>query len=109
MPRLEELPIIRYETTIGIGKGISIPQKGYRYGTPKKHYDLSWTIISEHYVITEELKTSRKRDTFPVEVYDLNVGEDSVDKRCLQLLKTKLVEWGVDKEQVESAANRYSR
>lgn len=79
-------------------------KRGYRYGTPQEHYDVFWTRRSDHYVIMEEWKDTRKRDPWPLEVHDLRATEQSLDQRCLLLLKEKLIGWGLSKNDVEKAS-----
>lgn len=95
------LELVRLEISTGCSR------TGYRYGSPKSHpkefYDVFWERISNHYVILEEWKDAHKRDTWPLDVRELDQSEDSIDQLCLKLLQNKLVEWGLSPEYVQRA------
>lgn len=84
-------------------------RKGYRYGTPKEFYEVFWQRVSDHYVIQEEWKDARKRDTSPLEIHALGIAGDSLDQRCLLLLKERLIRWGLPSEYVQKAEVEYQR
>lgn len=78
-------------------------RNGYSFGNNNGFYDVFWRKISNHYVIMEEFKTRRKRDTTPLEVREVYESENSVDERCLSILRSTLVRWGYSEKEVQSA------
>lgn len=91
--------IRRLEGNYGKGE----PGKGYRFSNEFGYalYDVYWQKISNHYLIQEQ---SRRRQLlwskakgikpmfgpFPVEILEPETSEDSVDKRCLEILKNRV-------------------
>lgn len=96
------LPIIQLGSNGG-RKGYRYDIYGGRYSPLRGFYEIFYEKISNHYIILEEWKDMSKRDTWPLEVYELEKSERSLEQRCLFLLREKLVGWNLPREKVYGA------
>lgn len=75
--------------------------KGYRFSNPMHYavYDVYWQKISNHYLIQEQSRIRNLRmvggvkpmsGPYSVEILDTDRSEESIDQRCLGILKEKV-------------------
>ncbi len=73
--------------------------KGYRASNEQyAFYDVCWRKVAGHYVIQEQHRLkqyNRKLSVKPIsepsiiDILELDIDEDSVDRRCLELVRSK--------------------
>jgi hypothetical protein len=75
--------------------------KGYRFSNPMGYaiYDILWQKVSDHYLIQQRERIRNLRGDggvkpimgpYPVEILDGDLKEESIDQRCLEILKEKV-------------------
>lgn len=78
-------------------------RKGYRFENVSRYafYDVYWSRVSDHFLIQEQYRarntnwriSTQPKPIFgpiPLEILDSDSSEDSIDQRCLQLLKDRV-------------------
>lgn len=75
--------------------------KGYRFSNPMHYaiYDVYWRKVSDHYLIQEQSRIRNLRmvggvkpmqGPYPVEILEGDRSEESIDQRCLEILKERV-------------------
>ncbi len=75
--------------------------KGYRFSNPMRYafYDVLWQKVSNHYLIQQRERIRNLRmvggvkpmsGPYPIEILDADRTEESIDQRCLEILKERV-------------------